>query len=210
MGTGFWDHVRTVADHLYDFALTLGGPGLFFIALADSSFLSVPEANDILIVVLSTGQSWTMMSYYVVMTIVGSTTGCSLLYGLGKRGGMFMRRRLSPERIKRAEALYQRWGIWSVVIPSLLPPPTPFKVFVLSAGLFKIPYRRFLAAVVAGRSLRYFLWGILAVIYGEAAKRYLQQNLHKAGTVLFIVFVAGGAIYISLKLRKKAAQQGVA
>ena len=77
---GFWGSVRVLISQLYVFIVSLGGPGLFFIALADSSFLSLPEGNDILIVVLSTGQSWQSMTYYVVMTTLGSIAGCCLLY----------------------------------------------------------------------------------------------------------------------------------
>ena len=77
---GFVHSLRFFLGKLYLIAVTLGGPGLFFIAVADSSFLSVPEGNDFLIVVLSTGQTWERMTYYVVMAILGSVCGCSLLY----------------------------------------------------------------------------------------------------------------------------------
>ena len=69
---GLWDSVRLILNSLYEVAVSLGGPGLFFVALADSSFLSLPESNDLLIVVLSTGQDWSRMTYLVVMTILGS------------------------------------------------------------------------------------------------------------------------------------------
>ena len=203
MGT-VWDHLRAFAGHLSSFVLDLGGPGLFLIALADSSFLSVPEANDLLIVVLSKGQSWGTMSYYVLMTILGSVTGCTLLYSVGRRGGSFVRKRLSPQRIKRTETLYHRWGLWTVLVPSILPPPTPFKIFVLSAGLFRVSLRRFLLAVLVGRSIRYFLWGILAVVYGEAAQRSVEDNLPTVGTILLILLVTVIVVYVSLKARKRS------
>lgn len=141
---GFWGSVRVLISQLYVFIVSLGGPGLFFIALADSSFLSLPEGNDILIVVLSTGQSWQSMTYYVVMTTLGSIAGCALLYSVGRRSGTFLRKRLKEEKMKEVEALYRRWGVWAVVIPSVLPPPTPFKIFVLSAGLFRLSFVKFL------------------------------------------------------------------
>jgi membrane protein YqaA with SNARE-associated domain len=207
---GFWDWVAGVAARIYAVVLTLGGPGLFFLALADSSFLSVPEGNDVLIVVLSTGQTWSMMSYYVTMTIMGSVTGCSLLYSVGRRGGGFIQRRL----FKKGNGsdfgrLYRRWGMWAIIVPSILPPPTPFKIFVLSAGIFRVPFPKFFLSVVIGRSVRYFMWGILAVLYGETAKRILEENLREVGTVLFVLFASAiiGYIIIWLRARKNTSQE---
>src|SRR2546426_7871588 len=72
---------------IYVLAATMGGPGLFVIAVGDSSFVSIPEGNDILIIALSIGQSWARMSYLVLMTIAGSVVGCTLLYAVGSKGG---------------------------------------------------------------------------------------------------------------------------
>ncbi len=189
-GTGFRQQARGILNGLYQFVLGLGGPGLFLLALADSSFLSIPEGNDLLIIVLSIGQSFQTMAYYAAMTTAGSVTGCLLLYTVGRSGGGMISRRVRPERIERVGKLYRRWGLLALVVPSILPPPTPFKVFVLSAGLFQVPRVKFLVAVAAGRSIRYFSWGILAVVYGEAAKTFLERNLHTIGLVVFALLVA--------------------
>ncbi len=209
---GLWSTLRAAMNHAYLLVASLGGPGLFFIALADSSFLSLPEGNDILIVVLSTGQSWGTMTYYVLMTILGSVCGCAALYSVGRRGGAFLRKRLKPERLKEVERLYGQWGIWAIVVPSVLPPPTPFKIFVLSAGLFRISWVKFLLSVAVGRSIRYFMWGTLAVLYGELAKRFLEENLPVVGTVLFLLFVTAMVSYAIMWLRakKKSLQHEIA
>ena len=204
--TGLWEHLRTAAQYIYTTALALGGPGLFLVALADSSFLSVPEGNDILIVVLSTGQSWDTMSYYVVMTILGSVTGCSLLFLVGRRGERYVQNRLQGKNLDYILQLYRKWGVWAVVIPSILPPPTPFKVFVLAAGIFGISYRRFFLAVLAGRSFRYFMWGILAVLYGEVAKQFLEENMQIVGVGLFLLFLIA-ALSFWYKARRKNPQR---
>jgi membrane protein DedA with SNARE-associated domain len=156
--------------------------------------LSIPEGNDVLIVVLSTGQSWPGMAYYVAMTVAGSVTGCLMLFALGRRGGRFLQRHLDQRRIEKLEATYRRWGVWSILIPSILPPPTPFKVFVLWAGMVRVPTSKFLLAVVLGRSVRYLMWGILAVVYGTMARDFLESNLRPVGLALFAVLVAA-AVY---------------
>ncbi len=208
---GFWAPTRTLIEHAYEFIANLGGPGLFMIALADSSFLSLPEGNDVLIVVLSTGQNWGLMTYYVLMTTFGSVCGCSVLYSVGRRGGKFMETRLKGEKAEEMKAMYRRWGTWSVLIPSILPPPTPFKVFVLSAGLFRIPFPKFFLSVVIGRSIRYFMWGILAVLYGEVVGEFIEENLPLVGSVLFLLLIAILSSYAVkwFRARKKVPQHEV-
>ena len=205
-GLGFWQQIQETLSSLYETVVEYGGPALLLVALADSSFLSIPEGNDILIIVLSTGQSWDVMSYYVTMTITGSVLGCTLLYSVGRKGGNFVKKKLSEERRNEMRRLYDRWGIWTLLVPAVLPPPTPFKIFVLSAGLFRIPLGRFIILVSLGRTIRYFMWGILAVLYGEAAKQVVQEELKTVGVILFLSLAAvlTAVILIRRRNRKKA------
>ena len=111
---------------------SLGGIGVMILAIADSSFLTVPEGNDLLIVILSAGKSWGNMAYYVSMTVLGSVIGCFLLYSIGRKGGSpLLRRRFAQAKIDRAELLFKKYGILTVLIPNILPPPLPFKILFL-------------------------------------------------------------------------------
>jgi membrane protein DedA with SNARE-associated domain len=184
------DWLVRVASAIRDFAFSLQGPGLFLVALADSSFLTIPEGNDLLIVVLSTGNSWERMAYYVGMTTMGSLAGCLLLYLVGRRGGSpLLRRRFSQAYIAKVDRLFDRYGVWAIAVPCLLPPPCPFKIFVLSAGVFRLSVLRFLTAVAIGRTVRYSMWGILAVLYGNSVKVFMQQHLTTIGIILFGLFL---------------------
>lgn len=191
-------------------ATALDGPGLFLVAILDSSFLSIPEGNDILIVILSIGKTWGRMAYYVGMTTLGSILGCLALYTVGRKGGNpLLKRRFSAETVQWAEKQYERFGILTVVVPSILPPPTPFKIFVLIAGVFELPTWEFIGAVAVGRTIRYSMWGVLAVLYGQAAKDYMQQNLYRVGIVLFgillIILLTIACIYIRrVRARRRA------
>jgi len=199
---GIWRFVVNVTQTIYQVVLGLGGPGLFLLALADSSFLSIPEGNDVLIVVLSTGGSWGKMAYYVAMTTAGSVAGCSLLYSAGRHGGRFVHRRLDSKKMERTGELYRRWGSLAIIIPSILPPPTPFKVFVLSAGIFGVPYPRFLISVLIGRSFRYSMWGVLAVLYGTLAKKFLETHFHTIGLAVLVLMVVA-ALYLIMSAKKR-------
>jgi membrane protein YqaA with SNARE-associated domain len=165
---------------------SLDGPGLLIVALFDSSFLSIPEGNDVLIVLLSAGSSWRNMAYYVGMTTAGSIAGCLLLYTIGRKGGSPLLHKRFPEKhVQLAERLFEKYGMLTVVLPSILPPPCPFKIFVLSAGVFRLRLAEFVAAIAIGRTVRYSMWGILAIVYGNSVKVYMQQNLPRVGLVLF-------------------------
>ena len=170
-----------------------GGVGLFVVAALDSSFLSFPQVNDLLIIYLST-KTPSLMPYYAGMTTAGSLVGCLVLYAFARRGGeVFLRKRFSGERVERGLELYQRHGLLAVVVPSLLPPPTPFKLFVLLAGAARVSPWKFLAAIAIGRGIRYFGQGYLAVLYGEAAVELVREH----GTVVGLV-LAGGALVIGV------------
>jgi len=126
-----------------------------------------------------------------------------LLYTVGRKGGeTFLRKTFADERLARVQSWYQRHGVLAVIVPSLLPPPTPFKIFVLSAGTFGISWPKFLTAVVIGRGIRYFSEGILAVLYGPAAIQFVQKNYGKLGLVLAVLIVVTGFIFFSFARRR--------
>jgi membrane protein YqaA with SNARE-associated domain len=184
-------------------ASELGGVGLFIIAALDSSFLSFPQVNDLLVMFLSI-RSPARMPYYATMTVLGSLLGCFALYIVARRGGeSFLRRRFSGLRVNRGLALYERHGLLAVVVPSLLPPPVPFKLFVLLAGAARVSPLRFGAAVALGRSIRYFGQGYLAVLYGERAIALARANTTVVGIGLATLALAAGIIYYLWQRRKE-------
>ena len=162
-------------DWIQALALGLGAPGLFLVAIADSSFLSLPEVVDILLIWMVT-QHKSRMLLYASSATLGSIAGCLLLYALGRKGDQFIARRFSAARVERALGAFRRFGLLAVLIPSLLPPPMPFKIFVLLAGAAGITTGRFVVAIAVGRGIRYFGEGLLAVWYGDQAMQFLQAN----------------------------------
>jgi membrane protein YqaA with SNARE-associated domain len=186
-----------------DWASAVGGFGLFTVAALDSSFLSFPQVNDLLVMFLSV-KSPALMPYYAGMTTLGSLVGCFVLYGFARRGGeVFLRKRFSGARVARGLALYQRFGLLAVVVPSLLPPPMPFKLFVLLAGAAKVAPWKFGVAVAIGRGIRYFGQGYLAVLYGERAVALVQQHGRAVGIGLAVAALAIGVVYYVMKSRRR-------
>jgi membrane protein YqaA with SNARE-associated domain len=164
----------------------MGGGGLFLVAFLDSSVLSFPIVTDGLVIELSI-QKPARMPYYCAMAALGSLAGSIWLYLLAKKGGeAFFHRRAGKGALK-AKHWVQHNAFLSVLIPSILPPPFPFKIFVLAEGVFQVPLRIFVSALLLGRSVRYFGEGILAVRYGDAALPFLIT--HKTDFALAILGV---------------------
>jgi len=131
---------------------------------------------------------------------VGSVIGCLVMHYVGKKGGdVLVRRRFHGERIDRAMAALQRNGVMAVLIPSLLPPPAPFKIFILLAGVIGIPASRLALAIAIGRSVRYLALGLLTVRYGAAAQTYLRERGAMVSLVTVGALTAGFAAYVLVK-----------
>ena len=177
-------------------ALALGAPGLFLVAFLDSSFLSLPEIADILVVYMVT-QHKSRMLLYIGAALVGSLAGCLIMYYIGLKGGeALVRRRFAGGTVERARAALQRHGIMTVLIPSILPPPAPFKIFVLLAGAAGIGVGEFTSAILIGRGARYLLLGLLAVRYGERTMAYVEDHLALVSLIVVGVLVVGFVGYL--------------
>jgi membrane protein YqaA with SNARE-associated domain len=152
----------------------LGPPGVFLVAFCDSSIISLPEINDLLVVSSASshpGTAW----IYVLMATGGSLAGCSALWWIGRRGGeAVLERRFGVGRVARVRAAFQRWDVLALAIPAVLPPPMPFKIFVVSAGVFGFSFRRFAITLVLARGARYACWALIGLLYGDEAMAVLR------------------------------------
>jgi membrane protein YqaA with SNARE-associated domain len=180
-----------------------GGLGLFFIAFLDSSFLTLPEINDILIIYFCM-RFKEHAFYYAIMAALGSAAGSTVLYWLGKsKGYRFLKRRYSEDRLNSALGFFQRYGMFALIGPAVLPPPFPYKIFVLSAGVFGISSGRFLTAVLLGRGFRYAFEAWIAVRYGEQAMAYLQQNYMQVAVIVLALILGSVATYLLVSFLKR-------
>lgn len=187
--------MKSVIDWIQSIAIALGAPGLFLIGFLDSSFLSFPEVNDLLLVLMVAEHPQRMVLYATAATL-GSLAGCLALYYVGRKGGdAFIRRRFGTGAVTRTLSLIRRNGVLAILIPSLLPPPAPFKIFVLLAGIAGISPGRFMVAILIGRGLRYFGEGVLALYYGERAITFVQENGTVVGLSLVALLAVGAAAY---------------
>jgi len=167
----------------------MGGVGMAIMAFIDCSFVSMPNISDVLIIwqTIEHPERW---FYYAAMTTLGSVTGSMVIYGLGRKsGGAFLLKRFKPSYVARARDLSERYGAWAVAIIAMAPPPAPYKIFVLLAGIGGVGPATFALAVAVGRGLRYGIEGWLASVYGERALGLMSEHM----TAVFLWLMGGVA-----------------
>jgi membrane protein YqaA with SNARE-associated domain len=174
------------------YLVTYGAFGLFGIALLDSALIPMAGGPDAVLMLLSAAQpGWWPL--YAAAATLGSVAGCIILYYLSARAGSRALKRFSERKQKRVKDLLDRYDVLSVLVASVLPPPFPFKLFVVSAGVFRLNILRFAIAIAIGRAFRYLLEGYLAANYGEHAKDLLARYYPAIGiglaVLLIVVFV---------------------
>lgn len=181
-------HLTGWKQKVIGFATSLGAPGLLMISFLDSSVLSFPIINDLLLISLSI-QRPSRMILYAAMATVGSVLGCIFLYFLARKAGEAAFHEKAGRRGAKIRHFVEENGFVGMLSAALLPPPTPFKFFVLAAGVFRVPLWSFAAAVTIARVVRYFAVGYLAVHYGSEALPYL--GTHKLMVVAALVVLVG-------------------
>jgi len=175
---------------LSEFLIAFGALGLFAVAVLDSSFVPLPSSADALMLLLTAAHPrW--MVFYAIIATAGSTLGCWMLYTASRRAGRRALARFSESKQKRVKELIDRYDVLSVLVASLLPPPFPFKMFVITAGVFRFSLTRFLVAIVIGRGFRFLLEGYFAIRYGAQAKVFLARYYPWIGLGLAVLIIAG-------------------
>ena len=198
--SGFVGHLKAVAATL----VTLGGPGLALLAVLDSSVLPLPEVVDVsmMLLVVQHPDRW---PYYAAMATIGSLAGCYVLYALARQGGhAFISKHLHESHIERGMVTFRKYGVLTVVVPSVLPPPMPFKPFILFAGVADVSPGLFVAAVVTGRGFRYGVEALLAYWYGASSIAYVEANMTRV-SLWFAGIVAVVGVATVLWRRRRAA-----
>jgi membrane protein YqaA with SNARE-associated domain len=187
------------------FAGGLGAPGLFLISFLESSVLTFPVINDLLLIELSI-QHPARMPLYASMAALGSVLGCVLLFFIAEKGGEALFHKHAGHRAQAIHNWVVHNGFAGMLVAALMPPPTPFKVFVVAAGVFEVPLLSFTSAIALARVIRYFGVGYLAIRYGEDALPYLSSHKWQV-SVAVIALVVVSYVLSRLILRHKPKQE---
>jgi membrane protein YqaA with SNARE-associated domain len=142
----------------------LGAWGVFAIAALDGSLLGLPLDPVVASYVYTNRPRFLL---YVFMASAGSVVGSIVIYVIGYTGGeTLLRKRIPPERFAKIHAAFEHHPFWALMLPAMLPPPTPFKLFVLAAGVTEMQFTHFLLAIFAGRVVRFTAIALLTLTFG--------------------------------------------
>jgi membrane protein YqaA with SNARE-associated domain len=183
--------IKSSLQALLEWLKAFGPFGLFGISLVDSIGVPLPGGPDSVMILLSANTP-ALMPFYALAATAGSAIGCTLLYLAARRAGVAALKRVSIGKRNSIENLLGRYDLVAVMVPAVLPPPFPFKPFVLCAGVFKLKTWRFITAIFIGRALRFLIEGWLAIRFGEDAGRIIRQQGWKV--LIAVVAVAGVVI----------------
>lgn len=182
-----FEFIKSMSENLGEILVAYGGPGLFAISFLDSSFVSFPGINDALLIYLSSLHPY-RAPLYAVVSALGSVFGAFVMYWLVRSGRRLLSRdEFSVQKLGRARAWLTRNGFLAVLVMSILPPPAPFKLFILSAGVLRFNIFQFVVGLSVGRLLRFGIVAYLGARYGKQAEVYLRENF--GWVSLAIIFV---------------------
>jgi membrane protein YqaA with SNARE-associated domain len=166
-----------------------GAWGAAAVALLDSS--SIPVPMDLILA----GYVWADKRnfwLYCLMAAGGSAIGGLLPYGLGRAGGeLFLLKRINRERFEAMRDRFERQEFLAVMIPSMLPPPTPWKIFIFGAGVFEMAILPFMLAVFCGRMVRWLVLSLLVLKLGPGAVQLVAHHSLTAMLVILGLAVVG-------------------
>jgi membrane protein YqaA with SNARE-associated domain len=189
----------------------LGAWGVFVIAFADSALLGMPVDA---VVATYVYKDHKRLIFYVLMASLGSALGSIPLYLIGYFGGeQVLRKRISEERFQRIHASFERHQFWALMFPGMLPPPTPFKLFILGAAVAEMNWIHFLLAIFAGRFVRFLTLSLLALYFGPEIVglfgSLFSRHLYLVSAT-FIGAVLLGFYYWGLRGRRRVARRSLA
>jgi len=183
----------------------LGGPGLILLGVIDNSPVPLPGSMDVATILLA-AHNRHLWVYYAMMATLGGVLGGYLTYRIARKGGKeTLEKRFSKRKTARVYAIFERWGLVSVAIPAILPPPFPIVPMLLAAGAMQYPARKFLAALALGRGIRYTILAYLGARYGRHIVRLFALYYWPVLIVLIAFSVLGGLYGLfEYKRRQKA------
>jgi membrane protein YqaA with SNARE-associated domain len=180
----------------------LGAWGILTIAALDGGFIGLPM--DVVVA----GYVYTDRSHflwYAVLASVGSVLGSIVIYVIGYLGGEgLLRKRIPAEHFEKLHSSFDRHPFWALMFPAMLPPPTPFKLFVLAAAVFEMGFVRFLLAIFSGRMVRFLILSFLTLKFGPGVVHLVANVFRKH---LYLVLLIAAAGLIGWLMHRQAAKQ---
>jgi membrane protein YqaA with SNARE-associated domain len=179
----------------------LGAWGVLVVAAIDGAFVGLPVDA---VVAGYVYQNRARFVLYALMASAGSALGSIVIYLIGYKGGEeLLRKRIPPARFEKIHTAFDKHPFWSLMLPAMLPPPTPFKLFVLAAAVSEMSFARFLLAIFSGRMVRFLALGLLTIKFGPDVVHWLGAVFQQHYYLLLEAIIAGLVVGWVIRRRKK-------
>ena len=179
----------------------LGAWGVLVVGAIDGAFLGLPVDA---VVASYVYQDRGRFVLYALMASVGSALGSIVIYVIGYKGGEeLLRKRIPPARFERIHEAFDKHPFWSLMLPAMLPPPTPFKLFVLAAAVSEMSLARFLLAIFSGRMVRFLVLGLLTIKFGPDVVHLFGTVFKQHYYLLLEAIIVGLVIWLVIRRKKK-------
>lgn len=187
---------------LWTILAPLGAWGVFAVAALDGAALGLPMDVVVGGYVAQNHSRWLL---YVLMAATGSALGSLVVYAIGYTGGEeLLRKRVSADRFQKLHDAFERHPFWSLMFPAMLPPPTPFKLFVLGAAVAEMSVTNFLLAIFLGRSVRFLVLAVLVLKFGPGVVNIMRSvPSHYLYWVLLTGLVMLAVFFLARSMRKR-------
>lgn len=170
----------------------LGSWAVFAVGALDSAFFGIPLDP---VVATYVYQDRPRFLLYAVMAAAGSAAGCIVLYVIGYKGGeVVLTKRMSAAKFNKIRSSFDRHEFWALMFPSMVPPPFPFKVFVLAAAVFEMNFWHFLIAIFTGRLVRFLILSVLVLKFGPNVVAFASVLVREHWLALLLSLLGAAAI----------------
>ena len=185
---------------VWDWIHRLGGPGLILLGISDNTpFISAPPGSVDVCVILLAAHRPEWWAFYAFMTVIGEVLGGYLTYRIAEKGGQqTLEKKVGRLRAQIVYKGFEKLGGITVLAGAIFPPPFPFTTVLMTAGVMQYPQKRFLPALIAGRSVRFFVEAYLGRVYGQQMIGFFSRNYRLLMYILIVIAVLaaiGALIY---------------
>lgn len=199
-----------LANPIWKWMHRLGGPGLVLLGLADNSVVPLPGSMDVFVIILASHRR-ELWFYYALMATLGAVLGGYVTYRLAAKGGEeTLEKKFGRARVENVYKRFEKHGFSTVFVGAVLPPPFPIVPFLMAAGVLQYPTRKFLAALGAGRAVRFFAVAYIGRTYGQAILGFFSRYHKPVLYSLIVLGVLGGIavlVYAKWYRPKRRAEQ---
>ena len=184
----------------------LGPWGVLLAAVLDGAAFGLPIDLVVGGYVSQNHRQWLI---YALMAAVGSALGSLVIYAIGYAGGEeLLRKRVSPARFAKLHDAFEKHPFWSLMFPAMLPPPTPFKAFVVASAVAEMSISHFLLAIFFGRFVRFTALAALVIYLGPGAvgvvRIFFSHHFHWVVLIVAVVLLAWW--YVRRRIKARAAR----